>query len=68
MHLGEDFPADLVIMDEAHYLGDIDRGVVWEEVMIYLPERVRLLLLSATSRMTGRSRSGFLLPEKCRAR
>ena len=48
MHTGEDFPADLVIMDEAHYLGDIDRGVVWEEVMIYLPARVRLLLLSAT--------------------
>ncbi len=48
MHLGENFPADLVVMDEAHYLGDIDRGVVWEEVMIYLPNRVRLLLLSAT--------------------
>lgn len=48
MHLGENFPADLVVMDEAHYLGDIDRGVVWEEVMIYLPSRVRLLLLSAT--------------------
>ena len=48
MHTGEDFPADLVVLDEAHYLGDIDRGVVWEEVMIYLPRRVRLLLLSAT--------------------
>jgi ATP-dependent RNA helicase HelY len=48
MNTGEDFPADLVVMDEAHYLGDIDRGVVWEEVMIYLPQRVRLLLLSAT--------------------
>ena len=43
-----DFDADLVILDEAHYLGDIDRGVVWEEVMIYLPERIRLLMLSAT--------------------
>jgi hypothetical protein len=21
----------------AHYLGDRDRGVVWEEIMIYLP-------------------------------
>ncbi len=48
MNTGEDFPADLVVMDEAHYLGDSDRGVVWEEVMIYLPHRVRLLLLSAT--------------------
>ncbi|MGC8605336.1 MAG: DEAD/DEAH box helicase, partial [Desulfomonilaceae bacterium] len=28
--------------------GDPDRGVVWEEVLIYLPPRVRILLLSAT--------------------
>jgi ATP-dependent RNA helicase HelY len=35
-------------MDEAHYLNDSERGVVWEEVLIYLPPRVRLLLLSAT--------------------
>ena len=39
---------DLVILDEAHYLSDPERGVVWEEVLIYLPARVRLLLLSAT--------------------
>ncbi|MDR2353014.1 MAG: DEAD/DEAH box helicase [Deltaproteobacteria bacterium] len=43
-----DIPYDLVILDEAHYLGDKERGVVWEEVLIYLPSRVRLLLLSAT--------------------
>jgi superfamily II RNA helicase len=48
MYRGEDLPVDLVVLDEAHYLGDQDRGVVWEEVMIYLPARVRLLLLSAT--------------------
>lgn len=48
MHRGEDLEVDLVILDEAHYLGDKDRGVVWEEVLIYLPPRVRLLLLSAT--------------------
>jgi superfamily II RNA helicase len=29
-------------------LSDPERGVVWEEVLIYLPSRVRLLLLSAT--------------------
>ncbi|MDR0549223.1 MAG: DEAD/DEAH box helicase, partial [Deltaproteobacteria bacterium] len=39
---------DLVVLDEAHYLGDPQRGVVWEETLIYLPTRVRLLLLSAT--------------------
>jgi ATP-dependent RNA helicase HelY len=48
MNRGGDFNCDLVILDEAHYLGDYDRGVVWEEVMIYLPARVNLLLLSAT--------------------
>ncbi len=48
MHAGISIPSDLVILDEAHYLSDPDRGVVWEEVLIYLPSRVRLLLLSAT--------------------
>ncbi|MBE9547181.1 MAG: DEAD/DEAH box helicase, partial [Proteobacteria bacterium] len=48
MHRGEDLNCDLVILDEAHFLGDEDRGVVWEEVMIYLPARVNLLMLSAT--------------------
>ncbi|NVM20164.1 MAG: DEAD/DEAH box helicase [Desulfobacterales bacterium] len=48
MHEGMDLAADLVILDEAHFLGDEDRGVVWEEIMIYLPVRVHLLLLSAT--------------------
>ncbi|MBN2396864.1 MAG: DEAD/DEAH box helicase [Deltaproteobacteria bacterium] len=48
MHRGEDLPYDLVILDEAHFLGDEDRGVVWEEIMIYLPVRIHMLLLSAT--------------------
>jgi len=48
MHRGNDLDCDLVILDEAHFLGDRDRGVVWEEIMIYLPPRIALLLLSAT--------------------
>jgi superfamily II RNA helicase len=48
MHQGIDLATDFVVLDEAHYLGDEDRGVVWEEVMIYLPARIPLLLLSAT--------------------
>jgi ATP-dependent RNA helicase HelY len=48
MHKGFSIQSDLVVLDEAHYLSDPDRGVVWEEVLIYLPPRVRLLLLSAT--------------------
>ena len=48
MHTGESLNCDLIILDEAHYLGDAERGVVWEEIMIYLPVRIPLLLLSAT--------------------
>lgn len=48
MERGLDIPVDMVVVDEAHYLSDPERGVVWEEVLIYLPPRVRLLLLSAT--------------------
>ena len=48
MHRGEFLDSDFVVIDEAHFLGDAERGVVWEEVMIYLPARIPLLLLSAT--------------------
>ncbi|HEY3871420.1 MAG TPA: DEAD/DEAH box helicase [Actinocrinis sp.] len=37
-----------VVMDEVHYLADRFRGAVWEEVIIHLPESVRLASLSAT--------------------
>jgi ATP-dependent RNA helicase HelY len=45
---GRSLSADLVVMDEAHYLADEERGHVWEEAIILTPPRVRLLLLSAT--------------------
>ncbi len=48
MHKGENLDCDLIVLDEAHFLGDEDRGVVWEEIMIYLPSRINLLMLSAT--------------------
>jgi ATP-dependent RNA helicase HelY len=37
-----------VVMDEVHYLADRFRGAVWEEVIIHLPDAVRLVSLSAT--------------------
>jgi ATP-dependent RNA helicase HelY len=37
-----------VIMDEVHYLADRFRGAVWEEVIIHLPQSVRMVSLSAT--------------------
>ncbi|MDQ3474629.1 MAG: DEAD/DEAH box helicase, partial [Acidobacteriota bacterium] len=45
---GDEVRADLVVLDEAHYLADEDRGHVWEEAIILTPPRIRLLLLSAT--------------------
>ncbi|MCO1656083.1 DEAD/DEAH box helicase [Pseudonocardia humida] len=37
-----------VVMDEVHYLADRFRGAVWEEVILQLPEHVKLVSLSAT--------------------
>ncbi|MFC6152466.1 DEAD/DEAH box helicase [Nocardioides yefusunii] len=37
-----------VVMDEVHYLADRNRGAVWEEVIIHLPESVQVVSLSAT--------------------
>ncbi len=37
-----------VIFDEIHYLGDVERGTVWEESIIFSPKTVRFLCLSAT--------------------
>ncbi|MGO3151455.1 MAG: DEAD/DEAH box helicase [Galactobacter sp.] len=39
---------EYVIMDEVHYLADKDRGAVWEEVILQLPDTARLVSLSAT--------------------
>ena len=53
MHRGQELATDFVVLDEAHYLGDSERGVVWEETIIYLPKRIPLLLLSATVGNSG---------------
>jgi len=45
---GDQVETDFVILDEAHYLADEERGHVWEEAIILSPPRIRLLLLSAT--------------------
>ena len=37
-----------VVIDEIHFLADPERGTVWEELLIYLPTRIRILGLSAT--------------------
>ena len=37
-----------IIFDEIHYLDDIERGSVWEESLIFLPDHMRILGLSAT--------------------
>jgi ATP-dependent RNA helicase DOB1 len=37
-----------VIFDEIHYMRDKERGVVWEETIILLPDKVHYVFLSAT--------------------
>lgn len=37
-----------VVMDEVHFLADRMRGPVWEEVILHLPDEVRVVSLSAT--------------------
>jgi ATP-dependent RNA helicase DOB1 len=37
-----------VVFDEVHYMRDKERGVVWEETLILLPDTVKFVFLSAT--------------------
>ena len=37
-----------VIFDEIHYIDNYERGTVWEECLIFLPEHMKMLALSAT--------------------
>ena len=50
LYRGADLIRDVewVIFDEVHYVNDRERGVVWEEVIIMLPEHVNVIMLSAT--------------------
>jgi len=45
-----DFDNELgcVIFDEVHYVNDPDRGRVWEESIMMMPEHVQMIMLSAT--------------------
>jgi ATP-dependent RNA helicase DOB1 len=37
-----------VVFDEIHYMRDRERGVVWEESIIFLPPEIKMVFLSAT--------------------
>ena len=39
---------DYIIFDEVHYINDTERGHVWEEILILLPNSIGLVMLSAT--------------------
>jgi superfamily II RNA helicase len=45
-----DFENELacVIFDEIHYINDADRGRVWEETIMMLPQHIQMVMLSAT--------------------
>lgn len=50
LYLGSDTvrSCKFVIFDEVHYMRNKERGVVWEETIIMLPDKVRYVFLSAT--------------------
>ena len=50
LHFEMDIQNELacVIFDEIHYINDRDRGKVWEETIMMLPDHVLLVMLSAT--------------------
>ncbi|KAL0131489.1 hypothetical protein PUN28_002783 [Cardiocondyla obscurior] len=39
---------EFVIFDEVHYINNKDRGHVWEEIVILLPQNINIVMLSAT--------------------
>ena len=39
---------EYVIFDEIHYINDIERGTVWEESIIFAPQHIKFVCLSAT--------------------
>ena len=45
-----DFEKELacVVFDEIHYINDLDRGKVWEETIMMLPQHIQMVMLSAT--------------------
>ena len=49
LYRGADMIRDVewVIFDEVHYVNDAERGVVWEEAIMLLPRRAKLVMLSA---------------------
>jgi ATP-dependent RNA helicase DOB1 len=50
LYRGSDALARLgwIVFDEVHYMQDRERGVVWEEAIIFAPPGVRMVFLSAT--------------------
>ena len=39
---------EYVIFDEIHYINDLERGTVWEESIIFAPQNIKFVCLSAT--------------------
>ena len=50
LHFDIDIDNELacVVFDEVHYINDPDRGKIWEETIMMLPDSVQMLMLSAT--------------------
>ena len=50
LYRGSDITREVkwIIFDEVHYMRDRERGVIWEETIIFAPRNARMVFLSAT--------------------
>ena len=50
LYRGSDITREVkwIIFDEVHYMRDRERGVIWEETIIFAPKNARMVFLSAT--------------------
>ena len=48
LYQNSNFNVGTVIFDEIHYINDLERGHIWEEILIVLPNFISIIMLSAT--------------------
>jgi hypothetical protein len=57
-----------VVFDEVHYMQDRERGVVWEESIIFLPKDIHMVHSScswALASMPSLPKASYVVPAQC---
>ena len=66
MSLEEMETIGLVVMDEVHWINDLERGRVWENTLMKLPKSIQVVLLSATIDQPEKFTSWITKVRECR--